>query len=135
MVPRGEEPRHQGLGFYSEIVQNCKEFHEMTGKIGDVILMHPLMMHSASRNSLRIPRIITNPPVALVEPFQFDRENPEDFSLVELKTLQALGKDRLPGWKIKGEREEVVPERVRIQKEMKLKELERLKENAQAGLT
>jgi len=38
-------------------------FVELTGDIGDVVLMHPLMLHSASRNNLRIPRIITNPPV------------------------------------------------------------------------
>jgi hypothetical protein len=44
----------------------------MTGNVGDVVLMHPLMVHSASRNSLRIPRIIANPPVALKETFEFD---------------------------------------------------------------
>lgn len=133
MVPRGEEPKHKNLEFYSEIVQNCNDFHELTGKVGDVILMHPLMVHSASRNSLRIPRVITNPPVCLKEPFNFDRPNENDYSLVELKTLQALGKTHLPGWKITAPREEVVPERVRIQNEMKRLELERMKSNILAG--
>jgi len=134
MVPMGEEPAYDGLGFYCAIAKQCKEFHEMTGNIGDVILMHPLMMHSASRNSLRIPRIITNPPVSLKEPFNFYRANPEEYSLVELKTLQSLGKDRLPGWKITGTREAVVPERLKIQNEMKRLELERLKQNAQTAM-
>jgi ectoine hydroxylase-related dioxygenase (phytanoyl-CoA dioxygenase family) len=49
---------------------------QMTGKCGDVVLMHPLMMHSASRNSLHIPRVITNPFVCLKEPFNFNREDP-----------------------------------------------------------
>lgn len=104
----------------------------MTGNIGDVILMHPMMLHSASRNSLRHLRIITNPPVALKEPFNFDRDNADDYSLVELKTLDMLGKDRLRGWKITKDREFVVPERVRRQAEMKKKEIERLKS---AGLS
>lgn len=30
-----------------------KSFHEMTCKKGDVVLMHPLMLHSASKNGLR----------------------------------------------------------------------------------
>lgn len=126
MVPRGEQPKHQDLGFYSEVVSNCGEFHEMTGQIGDVILLHPLMTHSASINSLRIPRIITNPPVSLKEPFQFDRDDPSEYSMVERKTLQELGVDRLRGWKIIGDREAVVPERVRVQEEMKKRELERM---------
>lgn len=54
-----------------------------------------LVLHSASKNFLRIPRIITNPPVALREPFNFNRENPDDYSLVERKTLAALGIDKL----------------------------------------
>jgi hypothetical protein len=40
------------------------------------------MLHSASKNLLRIPRVITNPPVSLKEPFCFDREDPKDYSLV-----------------------------------------------------
>lgn len=100
----------------------------MTGAVGDVILLHPLMCHSASVNSLRIPRIITNPRVSLKYPFDFDREDASQYSLVERKTLQTLGKDRLRGWKITSEREVVVPERLRVQHEMKERELERLRD-------
>ena len=53
------------------------------------------MLHSASKNHTRIPRIITNPPAALKEPFKFNRKNPSDFSLVEKKTLDALGVEQL----------------------------------------
>lgn len=53
------------------------------------------MLHSASRNHTRAPRIITNPPVSLKEPFNFNRENPEDYSIVEKKTLKELGVDKL----------------------------------------
>ena len=102
-------------------------FVEATGVVGDVYLLHPLMLHSASNNMNRDVRVITNPPVSIKEPFVFDRENAEEFSVVERKTLRALGKDRLDGWKIQGERQRLVPERVRVQEEMKKKEAERLK--------
>lgn len=121
--PEGVMPG--GFGALDKIKQ-CKEFHEITGSPGDVVLMHPFMLHSASRNSLRVPRIITNPPVLLKEPFNFNRADPNDYSIVERKTLSALGVDGLPGWKIKGERKVVVPERVRIQARMREEELKRL---------
>lgn len=128
MEPRGQESQGSNTSFYSDIVQNCQEFHEMTGKVGDVILLHPLMCHSASVNSLRTPRIITNPPVSLKEPFRFDRHDPSKYSIVERKTLQELGKDRLRGWAIRGGREFVVPERVKAQERLKELELERLQQ-------
>jgi hypothetical protein len=71
----------------------------------------------------------------LKEHFNFDREDPKEYSLVELKTLQSLGKDRLEGWKATGPREAVIPERVRNQERMKkleLERLEKLKQNTQA---
>lgn len=43
----------------------CSNFHEITGKIEDVVLLHPLMMPSASHNTTRPIRFITNPPVSL----------------------------------------------------------------------
>ena len=125
MVSIDQSTGNEGPGFYSKLVQSCSDFHEMTGMVGDVILLHPLMVHSASKNGLRMPRIITNPPVSLRAPFNFDRED-GDYSLVELKTLQELGVDRLKGWKITGKREKVVPERLRVQEQMKKDELNRL---------
>ncbi|THH08895.1 hypothetical protein EW145_g2398 [Phellinidium pouzarii] len=84
-------------GYWSHLkeVKNCKTFVEITGEVGDVVLMHPLMLHTASKNYTRIPRIITNPPVSLKEPFNFNRENPEEYSLVERKTLKEIGVEKL----------------------------------------
>jgi hypothetical protein len=59
-----------------EKIKECEDFHEITRSPGDIVLMHPFMLHSASRNALRIPRIITDLPVLLKEPFNFDRQNP-----------------------------------------------------------
>ncbi|RDB28413.1 hypothetical protein Hypma_015216 [Hypsizygus marmoreus] len=107
------DPSKEDPGYWSHLkeIKRCQKFVEMTGEVGDVVLMHPLMMHSASKNYTRVPRIITNPPVSLREPFNFARDNPQEFSLVERKTLKELGLDRLD-FKIATERRRIVPARV-----------------------
>ncbi|KAJ7692985.1 hypothetical protein B0H14DRAFT_3100768 [Mycena olivaceomarginata] len=138
MHPRGSLEPAPGapdrLGFFRSIVQNPvlasdPSFHEMTGEVGDVYLLHPLMVHSATKNATRVPRVITNPPVALKEPFRLSRgaEAGKKFSLVEQKTLRELGfPEGLDGWKIEGGRAAFVPRRIKIQEEMKERERERL---------
>ena len=128
MVPVEQSTGKERICFYSNLIQSCTEFHEMTGKVGDVILLHPLMVHSATKNSKRMPRIITNPPVALNAPFNFDRSDGSEHSLVELKTIKEIGAENLKGWEISGKREKLVPERVRIQELMKKEEQQRLRE-------
>ena len=102
-------------------------FVELTGETGDVVLMHPFMMHSASKNVLRIPRVITNPPVSLREPFNFNRDDPRQYSLVERKTLKALEMDKLD-FTPTIERKRVIPRRVMIQQEILKAEQKRLEE-------
>ena len=129
MLPRGSpQPPHQFNWFCEQIRDEtkCKLFQQMTGNCGDVVLMHPFMMHSASRNALHIPRIITNPFVRVKEPFNFDRADRSEYSLIELKTLRALGKESLPGWEIKGPREFMTAKREAIHERMKELELRRL---------
>ncbi|KAJ7676449.1 hypothetical protein B0H17DRAFT_1237970 [Mycena rosella] len=119
------------VSFFLSIVQKWEltsdaSFSEMTGAVGNVYLLHPLMVHSASKNVTRIPRVIKNPTVTLKAPFSFDSAG-GSFSLVEQKTLQELGYPAgLEGWKIEGEREMIVPRRIKIQEEMKERERERL---------
>lgn len=111
------------------------DFVEACGDTGDVFLLHPLMLHSATNNSRRNVRIITNPPVSLRAPFRFDRCAGDDFSLVERATLRMLGREEegLRGWKIERPREQVVPARIRIQEEMKREELKRLEAESKAA--
>ncbi|EGN98484.1 hypothetical protein SERLA73DRAFT_161227 [Serpula lacrymans var. lacrymans S7.3] len=118
---------------HAEEVKKCNNFVEATGEVGDVILLHPFMLHSASKNYLRIPRVITNPRISLKEPFNFNRENPDDYSLVEKKTLKALGVDRLD-FKITTERRSIVPLRVQIQQKMLEEEKQRLADSAKASV-
>lgn len=130
MQPRGhpnfpETPFSRGTDWFNELAQGCSEFIETHGQCGDVFLLHPLMLHAASNNMLRHVRIITNPPIGLNEPFCFNRPD-GNYTLVERATLKALGKEDLGGWEITGPRQEVVPERVKIQERIKQEELERL---------
>ncbi|KAI0755377.1 hypothetical protein C8Q80DRAFT_1334842 [Daedaleopsis nitida] len=107
----------------------CSNFVELTGSAGDVVLMHPLMLHSASPNLLRAQRVITNPPVALKAPFRFARTGApgDEYSVVERATLRALGVDRLE-FAVAREREGVVPARVGLQAKMVEEERRRLEE-------
>jgi hypothetical protein len=132
-VPTHEQGRTvSGFTHHLDQIQECQQFAEMTGEIGDVILLHPLMMHSRAPNLTRALRVITNPPVALKEPFKFSTKRGHTLSLVEKKTMAALGagEERLPEWEITSERRRVVPERVRIQEKLLEEERNRLKNQA-----
>lgn len=112
------------------------DYAEACGRAGDVYLLHPLMLHSATDNPLRSVRVITNPPVSLREPFRLDREDGRGYSLVERATLRMLGREEeggLRGWEITGPRERIVPERLRVQERMRQDELTRLGEQREAA--
>lgn len=134
MVPRAHPDfkAERNLAWFNDVASRGADadYVEATGEVGDVYLLHPLMLHSATNNKLRNVRIITNPPVSLRAPFDFDREDPREYSLVERATMRMLGKEGegLKGWKITQPREAVVPARVRIQEQMKRDELKRLEE-------
>lgn len=90
--PEGIDP---GQFPFNELVAQCNEFEEITGEVGDFIILHPFMIHASSQNVLGKPRFMTNPPIVLREPMNLNRENSEDFSLLERATLHYLGVDRL----------------------------------------
>lgn len=157
MLPRAENPgfdpkldkQKVGLGWFNDLAKRVAEeavargeeresaFVEVTGDAGDVYLLHPLMLHSASTNYRREQRVITNPPVAIKQPFRFNRgvgeadgvggDSGAEISIVAQTTLRALGLGKgLQEWKITEERGEVVPERIRLQREARLEERRRL---------
>ncbi|KAK8129108.1 hypothetical protein PG984_010216 [Apiospora sp. TS-2023a] len=127
-------PRHEArrpafeYSVPNKIVQSASDgsFHEMTGNKGDVILMHPLMLHSASVNHHQ-------PPVSLRSPFQFDRADPSNYSLVELKTMrdllgqQDIDMAALRSWKPTAPREMFRPDRVAAQEKKRDAEIARLR--------
>jgi hypothetical protein len=126
VYPREHGQKHGLLSFpYPQLVGQCSEFVEATGRVGDVYLLHPYVLHAKAQNVLRVPRYITNPPVTMAEPFCFDRSDPAEYSPVELAVLRGLGVDRYP-FAATGSREELVPERVAMQARLKAAELQRL---------
>ncbi|KAL1601818.1 hypothetical protein SLS60_006733 [Paraconiothyrium brasiliense] len=131
MTSRYDNPEFKSegtdLSFYINIAKQMPDeaFVEVTGEVGDVYLLHPLMLHSASNNTLRKVRVITNPPVSVKEPFNLNREDGQ-YSIVEQKTLKALGREKLEGWKITADRQKIVPDSAKAKAEMKRLEEERL---------
>ncbi len=123
--PEGVHP-FEGPGFgFEELITRCSDFREATGKAGDCYLLHPFMMHAGSCNRLEKARFITNNNVRLRDPLQFDRPDANEHSPVERGVLRGLGVDSFP-FRITGERRGVVPERERLQAELRAAELKRL---------
>ncbi len=88
--PEGVDPSFN----FGSLITECHEFEEVTGEVGDFIILHPYMLHASSNNHTKAVRFMTNPPVVLKEPMNFNRANPADFSLIELATLHGLGVER-----------------------------------------
>jgi hypothetical protein len=110
---------------YDDLISQCTSFVETTGRLGDVVLMHPYMLHAVSQNHRGTARFITNPPIALKEPMDFDRPDPAEHSPVERAVLRALGVQRLD-YRPTAARESVVPERVLRQQRTSEEEQARL---------
>ena len=110
---------------FSALIRQCHEFVELIGDFGDVVLMHPYMLHATSQNVIQHGRLISNPPIALREPMCFDRKDSAEFSAVETAVLRALGVDRFD-FQRTGERETVVPTRVLEQQRREAAERKRL---------
>ena len=116
---------------FPSLTRQCSNFIELTGDAGDVVLLHPYMLHATSQNVIKHGRLITNPPITLREPMRFDRD-PGEFSPVERAVLHGLEVDRLD-FQRTGERELVVPERVLAQQRREAAEAARLRASTVAA--
>jgi hypothetical protein len=63
---------------------------EATGNAGDVVLIHPFLLHGRSPNTGPHVRFICNPCFALHEPMNFNRTNSAEYSPVEQAVVNAL---------------------------------------------
>ena len=84
--PEGVHPDGtQGGGYLiPSLIEQCTQFVEVTGDAGDLVLLHPYMLHRAAANPSGVARFIQNGRLSLAEPMDFNRPNPADYSLVEL---------------------------------------------------
>jgi hypothetical protein len=121
MVPRAEDPqwnREPTRYWIDEFVKRtpASSFVEATGRAGDVYFLHPLMAHSFTNNAFRDLRVIQNPGAGLREPFNFDRRDGSNYSVVELATRHYVGAERLRGWQIRSGRQRLVSGSERLSK-------------------
>jgi len=103
--PEGGYPTNFG-----EMLSRCSDFRELTGRQGDVVLMHGYMLHAVSINTRPEPRVICNACPQLWEPMNFNRADASDFSPLEQSVLRGLGVERLD-FKITGQRGRIKPQR------------------------
>ncbi len=75
---------------WGRFIGGCKDFREVTADTGDVIILHPFMLHAASQNPSGRIRFMNNKVVSLTEPMQFNRPD-GDYTALEASILQALG--------------------------------------------
>ena len=54
-----------------EILRSCPERYEVTGKAGDVLVLHPFVLHSPSTNGRRSLRVIANPMLSVRDDLAF----------------------------------------------------------------
>ena len=89
--PQGMKNPGADPSFQRYLADNIPRAVEVTGRVGDVAIMHPFMMHSQSPNTGKAVRILCNPCQSLTEHMNFHRENPADYSPVERAIVEAAG--------------------------------------------
>jgi hypothetical protein len=112
-----EHPEGLLPGQFGGLIEACADFTEITGKAGDVCLLHPFVLHAVSQNPSGRARFITNPCIKLKAPMEFNRPDLADFSPVERAVLRALGRERID-FKVTEPREDLVPERIALQEKL-----------------
>ena len=99
--PAGLHPDSvQGSGYLIPgLIEQCSNFEELTAEAGDVVLVHPFVLHRVSVNASRRERFIKNVAVVTAEPMRLNRgptavaasaTSDQGYSLVELAVLHAL---------------------------------------------
>ncbi len=85
----------QGGGYLIPyLVDQCSNFVELTGRPGDMAILHPFMLHRFNPNPTDRTRFIANYAVVLREPMCFSRAEDDHYSLAELVVLHALDTER-----------------------------------------
>ncbi|KAK3941524.1 hypothetical protein QBC46DRAFT_353169 [Diplogelasinospora grovesii] len=121
MVPRGD-PRFDDtygshFGWATEVARASAAagggFDSATGKVGDVYLLHPFLVHSTTRNERRLFRAITNSKTSLREPYHIYRQD-GNYSILEQSIRRGLAEkgiteEQMKDWHIAGPREGFKP--------------------------
>lgn len=94
VVARELAEHPEGVDFVHDrgarITRHCSRFHEVVGEAGDLVLMHPLMMHTGSPNRSGRIRWMGNPMVYMKDPLDPLRAELDELSPVELAIRRAI---------------------------------------------
>ncbi|KAG8355726.1 hypothetical protein FVEN_g6441 [Fusarium venenatum] len=117
MVPRSD-PRFDDtygshFGWANEVARANGRFDLATGKVGDVFLLHPFLIHSTTRNEKHLFRAITNSKTSLKEPYHLYRTD-GNYSVLEKSIRHGLmekgvTENDLMNWHITAPREGFKP--------------------------
>lgn len=139
-APEGIDPPLEHL--YKH-VKDCKKIDYVVANKGDLIVTHALLPHTHSPNHHHYARVITNPHVNLVEPFNLSREDGQYASpgrniadsqtLCEQVILNAMGRESISEYKPTRDRLSYYPRTAFFKRERVQQELERMIKHAEAN--
>jgi len=117
-----EHPEGMLPSFISDnkLKEKCHSFIEAIVDAGDMVIMHPFMLHASSQNKLKTVRLMNNNNIKIKDPLCFHRQD-KNYSLVEKAILFALKKDYFD-FTITHKRESIIPDRIAMQKAFSDKE-------------
>jgi hypothetical protein len=117
MVPRSDPRFNDTYGSHFEwatkVARASGVFDSAAGRVGDVFLLHPFLVHSTTRNERRLFRAITNSKTSLKEPYKLYREDGK-YSLLEQSIRRGLADkgvtdERIKKWHITAPRQGFTP--------------------------
>lgn len=105
----------------ANLTDQCSKFKELCINAGDVVLMHPFMIHASSFNHTDNVRLMINPGCSLNAPLNLNRNNYDDYTPTEKCILKSLGVKNIE-YQITNSRREF--DCSRFESQIKLAELE-----------
>ncbi|CAF3465317.1 unnamed protein product, partial [Fusarium graminearum] len=111
--PRFNDPNGTNLDWSNQVARANGRFDLGTGKVGDVFLLHPFLVHSPTRNEKKLFRAITNSKTSLKEPNLLHRADGK-YSILEQTIRSGLmqngvTEEGLMNWHITAHREPFQP--------------------------
>jgi hypothetical protein len=95
--PEGLDPPFEDILY--QHIPSCQKFVSVEAKAGDTFITHGLLPHTNGQNHLHYARVISNPHVNLIDPYNLNRADPEDYTLCEQVILRALNRTSIPEYK------------------------------------
>ena len=83
---------------WNRFSEHCKDFRELTASAGDIVILHPFMLHARSNNPSGRIRYMNNKCISLWEPFNFSRPD-NNYNIIEEKIRCVVG-DKIENFQI-----------------------------------